>query len=194
MKIGIFGGTFDPPHTGHLIIAELAREQLKLDKVVFVPAFTPPHKLHREHASPAQRYRMVKLAIRGNKFFEASRMELNRKGISYTVDTLKSFRQKYPRSELFLIVGSDNLVDFDLWRSPSEILTMATVAVYEREAILPKRNSSLNEIKLSGPRIDISSSSIRKRIMEGRTIRYLIPMAVEAFIAKQKLYKIRIGS
>lgn len=197
MKIGVFGGTFDPPHIGHLIIAEEAREQLNLTKVIFVPAFTPPHKQPEGVATPLQRYRMVALAIQGNSFFEVSQLELKRKGISYTLDTLRALKERYPKAELFLILGSDNLLDFHTWKSPSKILAIASLVVYEREGFEMKEGMSFSQarpIKLSGAGVDISSSSIRKRVRAGKSIRYMVPTAVERYIDENKLYKTRKDS
>lgn len=193
MRIGILGGSFDPPHFAHLLIAEQAREQLGLDKVLFIPAFIPPHKQSEAGAKPSERFRMVQLAIRGNRHFETSRIELNRKGISYTVDTLNGLKQKQPEAEFFIIVGSDNLTDFRDWKSPQEILEKATLAVYERPGFEIERAiqvSQIHPVKLLGERIDISSSTVRRRVKEGKSIRYLVPEAVRKFILKNKIYRV----
>lgn len=189
LSIGIFGGSFDPPHVGHLMIAEHARQELALDKVLFVPAFVAPHKTNGTSASPVHRMRMLRLAVKGNSSFSVSAIELERKGVSYTVDTVAEMQKEFPDSELFLIVGSDNLLDFQSWKSPREILAMARLAVYERSSTKPTPGSTLPPaIRLSGATIDISSSAIRTRIRQGKSVRYQVPDAVENYIKKHKLY------
>jgi nicotinate-nucleotide adenylyltransferase len=191
-KMGIFGGTFDPPHLGHLIIAELAREQLGLNIVMFVPAFIPPHKSMRNGATPNERYEMIKKAIQGYRYFQVSRSEIMRKGVSYTADTLSEFKKKYPKTELFLILGSDNLLEFDSWKSPSEILSLATIAVYDRPGFDASSSTVMTRvrpIRLLSVSIDISSSAIRRRVKEGKTIRFLVPASVERFIKSKRLYQ-----
>ncbi|MBI4428604.1 MAG: nicotinate-nucleotide adenylyltransferase [Ignavibacteriales bacterium] len=192
-RFGIFGGTFDPPHVGHLIIAEEARQQLELTKVIFVPAFLPPHKPGERSATALQRYRMVMHSVRGNPFFEVSQLELKRKGMSYTVDTLQAVKKRHPSAELFLILGSDNLVDFRTWKSPEEILTLASLAAYERKGFDidgAETSAQLRAIRLTGVHLDISSSLIRKHVRMGKSVRYLVPDAVHKFIKKNKLYTV----
>ena len=176
---------------GHLIIAKHARDQLNLEKVIFVPAFIPPHKVTGISATPPERLTMAKLAVKGNRSFSVSPVEFKRQGISYTVDTVKAIQGQYPNAELFLIVGSDNEVQFESWKSPKEISLMATLAVYERRGIPgieePTAPRTVS-IRLKGHWLDISSSAIRLRMTEGKSIRYLVPPAVEQFIMKHKLY------
>jgi nicotinate-nucleotide adenylyltransferase len=131
-RIGVFGGTFDPPHVGHLIIAAQAVEQLGLDMVYFVPAFLPPHKRKGATALPSQRIVMLKKAVAGTARFVVSSLEIQRKGVSYTIDTLRDIRAMHERAKLFLIVGGDNYRQFRKWRSVQEIRKQATVVVYER--------------------------------------------------------------
>ena len=191
-SIGVFGGSFDPPHVGHLMIAEQAKQELMLEKVLFVPAFIAPHKANGTSASAEHRVRMLRLAIKGNPAFKVSTIELDRKGISYTVDTLAEVQRQFPAAELFLIIGSDNLLDFQTWKSPREILGMSRLAVYERKGIrkttVPDR-SMPPAIRLTGDFIDVSSTTIRSKIRQGKSIRYLVPEAVEKYIIDHRLYR-----
>jgi nicotinate-nucleotide adenylyltransferase len=189
-RIGIFGGSFDPPHLGHLVIAEMARRSLDLNAVYFVPAYKPPHK-EGSHASTARdRLTMTKLSVQGNAKLKVSDVELRRKGISYTVDTVRAFRKRFPTSQLFLIIGSDSLLQFHSWKSPGRILADASLVVYRRprsgraDARLVPSNVSFIE----GPRMDVSSSDIRKRIQQGKSIRYLVRDSVLRLINRKKLY------
>lgn len=190
-RIGIFGGSFDPPHIGHLIIAEVARQKLRLEKVVFVPAYVPPHKKGKHAATASDRFRMTKLAVRMNPHFSVSDLEIRRKGISYTVDTVRSFKRRYPASELFLIIGGDSLRQFWTWRSPQEILSLASLAVYSRhsDGRNPRTKSHKRIYHIAGPLLEISSTEIRNRIGKDRSIQYLVPDRVRAFITRRKLYR-----
>jgi len=188
-RIGIFGGSFDPPHIGHLIIAELVRQQLGLDRIVFVPAFAPPHK-EGNHASTAlDRLRMTRLATKGNPHFSVSDLEVRREGISYTVDTLRVFRRRYPNARLYLLIGGDSLGQFWRWKSPREILALATPAVYSRpgfeHARFPRGRPL---VRIKGPLLQISSTHIRKRIAAKQSIRYLVPDGVRTLIIRRNLY------
>jgi len=189
-RIGIFGGTFDPPHVGHLIIAEQAREQLSLDKVLFVPAHVPPHKKGSATASPHERLTMTKRALVGIPAFQASSIEIGRKGVSYTVDTLRQLTIQYRKAKLFLIVGGDNFTQFGSWKSSDEILRLATPAVYSREGSLPARWSHhrYHVVRLRGALLNISSTLIRQRLKNGESIRFLVPPSVERYIKLHKLY------
>jgi nicotinate-nucleotide adenylyltransferase len=189
-KVGIFGGSFDPPHIGHLVIAELARRSLNLDVVYLVPTYQPPHK-EGSHASTAQdRLAMTKLSILGNAKLKVSGVELRRKGISYTVDTVRAFRKRFPASDLFLIIGSDSLRQFHSWKAPAEILSEVSLIVYRRprsgrtNARLRYRNVSF----IKGPLMEISSSDVRKKIQGRKSIRYLVRENVLKFIERKKLY------
>jgi nicotinate-nucleotide adenylyltransferase len=191
MRIGILGGTFDPPHIGHLIIAEQARQQLRLDKILFVPAYVPPHKMGKATASPVQRLTMTRKAIAGVPEFEVSSVEIGRKGVSYTVDTLRHLKSKYEDATLFLIVGGDNFDQLKTWKSVREILRLATPVVYDREE---KKNrvsqrTLRNRILLKGASLRISSTLIRQRLMNGESVRFLVPQAVERYIRLHKLYR-----
>lgn len=189
-RLGIFGGSFDPPHIGHLVIAEMARRSLNLDAVYFVPAYKPPHK-KGSHASTAHdRLAMTKLSVLGNPTFKVSALELRRKGISYTVDTVRAFRKRFAGAQLFLIIGSDSLRQFHSWKSPGDILAEASLIVYRRprSARTNAQLRSLNASFIKGPLMEISSSDIRKRIQQRKSIRYLVRDNVLRFIQIKKLY------
>lgn len=186
-RIGIFGGSFDPPHLGHLIIGELAQEQLKLDKVIFVPAYKSPHKINSTTASSLHRLAMTRIAIKGNEKFEVSDFEVNKKNVSYTVNTMKYFSHLYSGSEIFLIVGNDSLHQFSSWKDPEGIRSIVTLAVFPRrgfEHMIEEKGS----IILRAPLIEIASSDIRLRIKSGRTVRYLLPEKVEEYINANRIY------
>jgi len=188
MKIGILGGTFNPVHIGHLILAEEAREKLGLDKVIFVPAYLPPHKDTTDIAPALMRLEMLKLAIKGNGFFSVSDTEIKRDGRSYTIDTIREFKTKYPNDELYFLIGSDLLTYLEDWKDLNEILTMvkfitATRPGYALEKI-PKR---IDTIPIRA--VDISGFEIRKAVKLNKSFRYLVPEAVFKFINRKKLYR-----
>ena len=188
MKIGILGGTFNPIHIGHLILAEEAREKLKLDKVIFVPAYLPPHKDNSEIASADARLAMVRLAIRGNSYFFASDIEIKRDGLSYTIDTLREFKIRYPQDELFFIIGSDLLKYLDDWKDLGEIIKMVRFITATRPGYpLEKIPTHISTIPIRA--VDISGFGIREAIREGRSFRYLVPDAVFNYIDKKRLYR-----
>ena len=191
MRIGIFGGTFDPVHMGHLIHAEQCRAQAKLDLVLFVPAALPPHKQGRELTPFVHRAEMLTLAISGHPAFRVEEMEKDRAGPSYTVETLAQLRAQRPGDELFFILGSDSLRDLPLWYEPRRILELATLLVVERPdspvfsvAELKERLqvAKVHYQLVEAPLIGVSSRDLRQRIAEGRSVRYMIPRAVEAYI------------
>ena len=192
MNIGIFGGTFNPPHLGHLIIAEHVRERLGLAKVVFVPSAIPPHKQELEILDAHHRMEMLQFAVEGNSSFEISDVEVRRGGISFTVDTLEEFKKRFPGEELYLLIGMDNFAEFQEWRSPERILSLAALVVMTRP------NTDLTHVEANDreqirmcvvPEIAISSSDIRRRVKEGKSIRYLVPAPVEAYIIRHHLYR-----
>jgi nicotinate-nucleotide adenylyltransferase len=190
MKIGILGGTFDPIHEGHLAIARAAKKQFQLDKVFFIPALAPPHKVGRRDLTPAaHRYRMVELAIRNEPAFEISDIEFNRPDLSYTVETLRMLKSKHPNNEWFLILGADSLAELHKWRESDEIKTLATILVAARPGT--KKDHYGHEVNwVSMPEQPISSSEIRKHISEGTPIpQGALPEAVEGYIKKMHLYK-----
>ncbi len=192
MNIGIFGGTFNPPHYGHLVVAERVREQLGLQKVLFVPSATSPHKQHLDIIDPALRMQMVQLALRGQECFEPSPVEMDRGGVSYTIDTLERIRQEYPGAELYLLIGMDNLDEFDTWKSPEKIVELSTVVVMTRPGFRPgvdEHGIRKSFVFCQVPEIGISSSEIRARVKQGKSIRFLVPEPVEAYIHAHGLYR-----
>jgi nicotinate-nucleotide adenylyltransferase len=190
--VGIFGGTFDPIHVGHLIVAEQARDLLHLDQVLFVPARMPPHKVQAT-ASAEQRFRMTSLAVEDNPAFAVSDLELRREGPSYTVETLRALRATAPTgARHYLLLGADSARDLEQWREHETLLGDSTVVVLERpgvgrEAMPPSvgRHATF----LSTPRLDISSTEIRRRVRQGGTVRYLVPVPVENYIRSEGLYR-----
>ncbi len=200
-RIGIFGGSFDPVHYGHLLLAENAREQCRLDRVIFVPAGVPPHKQDQPRASAEHRIAMLGLAIAGHEAFEISRCEVDRPGISYTIDTLRLFRSQEPEAELFLILGGDMLRDLPTWREAAEVLRLAQLVVASRPGwedwdweqlniiASPAQIAQIRARLIQMPRVDFSSSEIRRRLAAGQSIRYQTPRAVEQYILTHHLYR-----
>lgn len=191
-RIGIFGGTFNPPHIGHLIAAERVCEVLQLDKVFFVPSFVSPHKREGEEVLASHRLAMVKLAVRSNKNFEASDVEVLAKETSYTYKTVELFCRRFPGSKLYFIIGMDNYAQFSTWKYPDRIITSATIVVVNRPSGQPRRirsrfAPSVRFIDI--PDIEISSSDIRERVRKGRSIRYLVPEKVKKYIVRKRLYR-----
>jgi nicotinate-nucleotide adenylyltransferase len=185
MRLGILGGTFDPIHLGHLILGEVAREELALDQVFFVPTGVQWRKAAREIAPAEHRVAMARLAIAGNPAFVLSTVEVDRPGPSYTADTLEQLRGTYPDAEMFFIVGRDALEDMPNWVRPERIRELATIAVAARCGAAPSQGAEW----LSMPAIGISATDIRERVAAGRSIRYLVPPAVETYIREHSLYK-----
>ena len=190
-RIGMFGGTFDPPHLGHLLLAECARETLGLDRVVFVPARVAPHKVGRGMTPVEVRLRLLRAALRGTGF-ALSTLEVRRPGPSYTVDTLEALKRLYPEAELHLLVGADSLLDLPTWRDPARILALATLAVARRPGFRAARVSKAVRRRvrwLPNAPVEISASDLRARVAEGRSIRFLTPPAVERLVARLGLYQ-----
>ena len=191
-RIGIFGGTFNPPHIGHLIAAERVCEVLQLDKIYFVPSFVSPHKRAGEEALAKHRLAMVDLAIRINNKFEVSSVEVAAMETSYTYKTVESFRKRFPGSELYFIIGMDNYIEFSAWKYPERIKKSATIVVVNRatEKASRKRSRSAKSVRFVNiPGIGISSSDIRERVKNKQSIRYLVPEAVKRYILRKKLYQ-----
>jgi nicotinate-nucleotide adenylyltransferase len=199
-RIGIFGGTFDPVHLAHLIMAEQSREQGQLDQVWFVPAARPPHKQDRPCTPFAQRVEMLALAIAGQPAFRVEELEKDRPGLSYTADTLTEVCRQHPEDAFFLLVGSDTLADLPHWHAPVRVIESAGLLVWVRPSStalsadelrtrlrLPE-SVPLNLQIIRGPLIDISSSDLRQRAREGRSLRYLVPRAVECYLQEKHLY------
>lgn len=196
-RIGVLGGTFDPPHYGHLALAETARVQLGLVWVLFVPAGDPPHKPGRPLSPVAHRVAMVEAAIADNPAFILSRVDLDRPGPHYTVDMLALLGKIYTGAEFYFLMGSDSLAEFLTWRDPAGIVRQAFLAVMERPgwtadiAALEREIPGLRErlVWLDAPHLDISASDLRRRVQMGLPIRYLVPPAVEAYIRNHGLYQ-----
>ncbi len=190
-SVGIFGGTFDPIHTGHLILAERAREELNLDKILFMPAHIPPHKSNGQKiASGKARLEMTRLAVASHPDFVVTDIELKREGLSFAVDSLDQIKRLCPTTELVLLMGSDNARDFSSWREPERILKLAHVAVWERPGSYywPEVYRGYIARKISSPLIEISSTEIRSRVLEGYSVRYLTPDSVITYIKEHGLY------
>ena len=215
-RLGILGGTFNPIHFGHLAAAEEVRDRLKLEKIIFIPSFLPPHKIDEDIPAAVQRQEMVRLAIRGNTHFIVSDMEIRRGGRSYTIDTIEAMRQAHPGSELYFLTGLDSFLEIGTWQEWDRLLTLSSFVVLSRERYrfrdiaqlgfldVPERElSALDDrekdqvvittgnIRVYLERIpfyDISSTDIRTRVREGRSIKYHLPEAVEHYIIENKLY------
>ena len=197
-RLGVLGGTFDPIHLGHLVAAQEAWWQLGLDRVLFVPANVPPHKRGRRITAGAHRLRMVELAIAGKPQFAVSRLDLDRRGPSFTLDTLLLLRQEVgPEVELYFVEGADSLADILLWHEPQAILALCELAVVRRpgiavdmarlEAGLPGLAAKIHWVEM--PWLGISSSDLRARVRQGKPISYLVPECVEAYVAELGLYR-----
>ncbi|SFL65620.1 nicotinate-nucleotide adenylyltransferase [Salibacterium qingdaonense] len=187
-KIGLLGGTFDPPHHAHLIIAQEALTILELDEVWFIPVYSPPHKSRDYMAGPDERLQMTKLAAEGNRHFFTSTVELDRKGPSYTLDTVKRLNEEYPDTDFYFIVGGDMAAGLSSWKNIEELMKRVTFAVIDRPGYSsPKSGDSMCYIEV--PLMDISSTMIRERIQQGRNIRYYLPEPVRTYIKENKLYE-----
>jgi nicotinate-nucleotide adenylyltransferase len=193
VRLGVFGGTFDPIHLGHLRAAENALESLELDQVAFVPAGTPPHRAEPS-SSPLDRYAMTTLATAGHPRFAVSDAELRREGPSYTVDTVAGLRKERPDAEVFVIVGSDTFPEMATWKEHERLMELCTVAVVARPGEGLEDGSGgegrrKGVARVLGPGLFISSSDIRDRVRQRKSVRYLVPDAVADYIAKRALYQ-----
>jgi nicotinate-nucleotide adenylyltransferase len=191
-RIGIFGGSFDPIHYGHLIAARAAAERLRLDRVILVPAGNPPHKKAGKMSASGHRMRMARLAVGNDKLFVVSDHEIRSDKTSYTVDTLRVFRKLYPSARLFLLVGADQAELFSTWREPDQLFALAGVCVLSRpgsgwDKIEPRWAGRIRKIEV--PAVEISASDIRKRVRAGKSIRYLVPEPVSSYISSKKIYR-----
>ncbi len=200
MRLGLFGGTFDPIHTGHLLLAECCREQARLDQVWFVPTAVAPHKRAEMPTPVENRVEMLELAIAGNKAFSVSRYEADRGGVNYTVDTLRHFHDTRG-DELFFLLGADMLHDLPHWREAAEVCRLAVPLVVCRpgsgpvdfdclgEIASPQRIELVKRNQIDMPQVDINSTEIRRRVAAGLSIRYQTPAAVEQYIKSNSLYQ-----
>jgi len=187
-KLGILGGTFDPPHIGHLILAQSAIEKFQLDKILFMPAARQPHKQNQEVTSAEIRLRLLKLAVKGNSRFEISDIEIKRSGVSYTCDTLKELSNIYLKARLYLIIGGDNINDIETWKNPEQIFSMAQVIAATRPDSKPECLYMDRIDIFNMPQVDISSTMIRKLVKHGKSIKYLVPDDIEKYIIENNLY------
>ncbi len=192
-RTGIFGGTFNPVHYGHLINIEFIREKYSLDRILFIPAKIPVHKNISDRVKPSERLEMVQLAISGNPAFEVSDIEVERETPSYTILTIKELRELYPEDKLYLIIGSDSFNDLDTWKSYKDILANIPLIIMKRSGGRELRMDLLAISKevnsFENPLLAISSSMIRERIKNGLSVRYLMPDAVVEYINKKELYR-----
>ena len=197
MRLGVFGGTFDPPHGGHLLLAERAREELALERVLWVPAGDPWRKGDRQVTPSEQRVRMVQKAIADNAAFELCTVEVERAGPSYSVDTLAEVHGRYRNVEAYLLLGLDALLDLPNWQDPARLLDLATLAVATRdgERVAPPEldrrlpGLATRVVWLEMPHIDLSGTELRRRAAAGGSVRYAVPEAVDAYIREQRLYQ-----
>jgi nicotinate-nucleotide adenylyltransferase len=198
-RLGVLGGTFDPPHVGHLWLATLAADAMDLDRVLFMPAARPPHKDRRRISHVADRLLMTRLAIAADPSFELCTIELERPGPSYTVDTVAALEERYgPETELFLVMAADSLDQIDTWREPDRLLERIEWIVGPRPGVALPARTALDERfgpraerihLLTGPSLDVSSTDIRGRVAAGHAIRYLVPRGVEELIIDRGLYR-----
>jgi nicotinate-nucleotide adenylyltransferase len=205
MRIGIYGGSFNPVHLGHLIAAECCREQARLDRVLFMPAATPPHKQGQLLADAADRVAMLTLAVGGHEAFAVSTIEVDRGGVSYTVDTLAVLAERHPHDTLALLLGPDALAQFPTWREPRTIADRCELVAVERERLDDvaaiardvgladllgqERLAALIAARVRMPAIGVRASDLRAAVASGTSIRYRTPRAVEAFIMSHGLYR-----
>lgn len=192
MRVGVFGGTFDPPHVGHLLLATDAREALRLDHLIFIPTGAQPFKVETPPvASAGDRLEMVRLAVADDANYAVDDAEISRKGLSYTVDTLEHLAARFRGAELFLLMGQDALAGFPQWRNPGRIRELATLAVMERSGDRGPRIEVAAEgvVTVSTRRVDVSSTEIRERLRAKKSIKGFVPESVERFIEARGLYR-----
>ena len=193
MKTCIFGGTFDPPHIGHLLIAQTVFESEKFERLIFVPANISPAKKNGDSSPPEERSKMLEIALINNPNFEISDLEINREGISYTVDTIREFvdKLKLDKKDLFFLMGSDTLKSFHTWKDPEKILSLCNIIVAIRPGFTPSDIPQwvLDSVRFANiPRFEVSSTNIRRRWREGKTIRYMVTKEVWEYIDEKDLY------
>jgi nicotinate-nucleotide adenylyltransferase len=191
VRVGLLGGTFDPPHVGHLILGQLALEQLHLDQVLFTPAGDPWRKAHREVTPAIHRLAMARLAVGDNDAFVVDDCEITREGPTYTVDTLRQLRERRPEDDFFLVLGEDALADVPVWKEAVSLPELATVAAAPRRGteMPPLPFDPSRVVRIDMPGIDISSTDLRERARRGESLRYFVPDAVAAYIEANRLYQ-----
>jgi nicotinate-nucleotide adenylyltransferase len=201
MRLGLYGGSFDPVHYGHLLLAECCRETLHLDEVWLIPAAVPPHKQSREQAAGKHRLEMLELALAGHEQIKASRLEIDRGGVSYTIDTLAEINATHPGAQLFLLMGADSLNDLPTWRQPARICELSIPAVVRRGGASPpdfsvlaplvsaERLALIRTAQVQMPLIELSSTELRERAALGKSLRYRTPRAVEKYVETHQLYR-----
>ena len=185
MRIGVFGGTFDPPHVGHLLVASDAREALKLDRLIFVPAGAQPFKISTPPVASGQdRVEMLRLGVADDANYVVDDAEINRKGLSFTVDTLEHLSERHPAAQLFLLLGEDLLAGFEQWRNPARIRELATLGAVRRAGTAGSGVESVapGVLMVSTRRVDVSSTEVRERLRAGKSIKGFVPESVERFI------------
>lgn len=199
MKIGIFGGTFNPIHNGHLILSEFIREEAKLDKIILIPTGIPPHKNKDDILDSLKREQMLQLAIGANPNYSISSIESQREDTSYTIDTIKELKTIFHKDDLYMLMGGDSLLELHTWKEYKKIISSIKIIVMDRysstnDLLIRKINKYNKDYKgqvksIKSPIIEISSSQIRQRIQTGLSIKYMVPKAVEEYIINNKLYK-----
>jgi nicotinate-nucleotide adenylyltransferase len=194
VRLGLFGGTFDPPHTGHLLVAIDAAEALALDRLVFIPAAAQPLKVDRAHATPAQRLAMLRALITMDARLEVDALEIERGGVSYSVDTVTVFAERFPAAARFFLIGADVVPTLPKWRAPERIAELARIVVLRRGGEAPPDLTMVpggggGAADLTTRRVDISSTEIRDRVRRGLPIRGFVPDAVASYIAAEQLYR-----
>jgi nicotinate-nucleotide adenylyltransferase len=192
MDIGLFGGSFNPPHVAHLIVAEIARDQFGADEVWWIPNATPPHKSHDELAAVEHRLAMTRRATAENPAFRVCDIEVRRSGVSYTVETVRALQEQHPDTDFGLLLGSDSLDHFAEWHRPDEIADRVPLVVYKRPGVIEEvaEPRFANHVRfVSAPVMEVSGTEIRSRRRAGRSIRYLVPDAVRTYIEDNGLYR-----
>jgi nicotinate-nucleotide adenylyltransferase len=192
MDIGLFGGSFNPPHVAHLIVAEVARDQFGFDEVWWIPNATPPHKSHDELAAVEHRVAMTRRAVADNPAFRVCDIEVERAGVSYTVETVRALQEQRPDTDFALVLGSDSLDHFAEWHEPDEIAERVPLVVYKRPGVIdtvPDPRFANQVSFVAAPVMEVSGTEIRSRRRANRSIRYLVPEAVRGYIEKHGLYR-----
>lgn len=192
MDIGLFGGSFNPPHIAHLVVAEVAQDQFGLEEVWWIPNATPPHKSDDELAMVEHRLAMTKQAVADNPTFRLCDIEVQRAGVSYTVETIRALQDQHPKTDFGLLIGSDSLNHFENWHRPDEIAERVPLVVYKRPGVIKQAAAPrfANHVHfVSAPVMEVSGTEVRARRRAGRSIRYLVPTAVRTYIEDNDLYQ-----